>query len=111
MTLLVTSVLASLPVLRAAEPEAETAAPQPPPPAEAPLVPRTAAEHRADPVAVAADALVVRPVGLAATVLGAAIFVVALPFAALSGSVKDTGRTLVGQPADFTFKRKLGDFE
>lgn len=64
-----------------------------------------------DPAEVAADALVVRPVGLAATAIGAAIFVVALPFAAISGDVKKTGKTLVGAPANFTFKRKLGDFE
>ena len=59
---------------------------------------------------VAADALLVRPVSFAATAVGAAIFVVALPFAALSKDVKGTGRALVGAPAAFTFKRKLGDF-
>lgn len=65
----------------------------------------------ADPVEVAADALVVRPVGLASTVVGAAIYVVALPFAAIAGDVKGMGRSLVGSPARFTFKRRLGDFE
>lgn len=59
---------------------------------------------------VAADALLVRPVSFAATAVGAAIFVVALPFAALAKDVKGTGRALVGAPAAFTFKRKLGDF-
>ncbi len=71
----------------------------------------TTSDHRTDPVAVAADALIVRPVGIAATAVGAAIFVVALPFAAIAGDVKHTGRILVKGPADFTFKRKLGDFE
>lgn len=64
-----------------------------------------------DPMEVAADALVVRPLGLAATAVGAAIFVVALPFAAISGDVDRTGQVLVGKPARFTFRRRLGDFE
>lgn len=68
-------------------------------------------QHIAEPVEVAADALVVRPAGLAATAVGAAIFVVALPFAAIAGDVDRTARALVGAPARFTFKRKLGDFE
>jgi hypothetical protein len=53
----------------------------------------------------------VRPVGLAATAVGAAIFVVALPFAAISGDVRRTAKSLVGAPANFTFRRRLGDFE
>jgi len=64
-----------------------------------------------DPVEVAGDALGVGPGGLVATVVGAAIYVVALPFAAISGDVRGAGRSLVGAPAAFTFKRKLGDFE
>ncbi|MCC7377019.1 MAG: hypothetical protein IT581_20330 [Verrucomicrobiales bacterium] len=70
----------------------------------------TTTRSNVDPVEVAADALVVRPVGIAATAVGAVIFVVALPFAAISGDVNRTGRTLVGTPARFTFKRRLGDF-
>ncbi len=66
---------------------------------------------RLDPGEVAADVLVVRPVGLAATVVGAVIFVVALPFAAIARDVKGTGDILVGAPARFTFVRKIGDFE
>lgn len=67
--------------------------------------------NRVDPAEVAADALVVRPVGLAATAVGAAVFVVALPFAALAKDVKGTAATLVGAPARFTFQRRLGHFE
>ena len=63
------------------------------------------------PMYVAADALVVRPVCLAATVIGSAIFVVALPAAALSKSVKKTADALVVKPANATFKRPLGDME
>jgi hypothetical protein len=38
------------------------------------------------------------------------VFVVALPFAAASGSVKETADTLVVAPAKATFTRPLGDF-
>jgi hypothetical protein len=59
--------------------------------------------------AVAADALVVRPLGLVATVLGSALFVVTLPVAAISGSTHETAEALVLKPARFTFKRPMGD--
>jgi len=63
------------------------------------------------PVAVAADVLVVRPVCLVATVVGSALFVVALPVALLSKSVKSTANTLVVQPAEATFTRPVGDMD
>ncbi len=72
---------------------------------------RPAGRAAVDPGVMAADVLVVRPVSFASTVVGAAIFLVALPVAAITGDVPHVGRTLVGLPADFTFKRKLGDFE
>ncbi len=56
------------------------------------------------------DLVVSRPLGLAVTVLGGAVFIVALPFALTSGSVKDTADVLVGEPFRFTFKRPLGNF-
>jgi hypothetical protein len=61
------------------------------------------------PLATAADAIVVRPCCLVATVVGSAVFVVALPWAAASKSVKKTAATLVGKPANATFTRPLGD--
>lgn len=64
-----------------------------------------------DPVEMAADALVARPAGVAATVVGAAVYLVALPFAAISGDVKETGRVLVGGPARWTFRRPLGQLD
>jgi hypothetical protein len=63
------------------------------------------------PLAVVADAVVVRPACLVATVLGAAVFVVALPVAATSKSVKKTAHTLVVKPAKATFTRPLGDLD
>ncbi len=74
-------------------------------------VPVPSSRRVVDPAEVAADVLVVRPLGIAATAVGAAIFVVALPFAAIAGDVRGTANSLVGAPARFTFKRRLGDFE
>ena len=58
--------------------------------------------------AAATDLLVARPGGLAATALGAAIFVVGLPFTLISGSTEQAAQTLVVQPANYTFSRPLG---
>jgi hypothetical protein len=52
----------------------------------------------------------VRPGCFLATIVGSAVFVVALPFAAASGSVKSTADTLVLGPANATFTRPVGDF-
>ena len=57
-----------------------------------------------------ADVLIVRPVSLACTVLGTAAFIVSLPFAIPSGSVKSVARTLVADPFKYTFTRPMGDF-
>jgi hypothetical protein len=45
-----------------------------------------------------------------ATLLGTAVFIVALPVAAISGSIKQTADTLVVTPAQATFTRPIGDF-
>ncbi len=63
-----------------------------------------------DSASVAADVLVGRPLCFAATVVGSAFFVVALPFALFSKSVNKTADVLVGTPARATFTRPLGDF-
>lgn len=57
-----------------------------------------------------ADALIVRPLGICATILGAGFFIISLPFSALGGNVKEAGQKLVAAPAKFTFKRPLGEF-
>lgn len=56
------------------------------------------------------DAVVVRPLGLVATVVGTVLTVVALPFTIPSGSVAASARELIVRPAEYTFKRALGDF-
>ncbi|HXX53994.1 MAG TPA: hypothetical protein VEI28_05430 [Thermodesulfovibrionales bacterium] len=57
------------------------------------------------------DLVIARPGGLAALVIGSAAFIVALPFAAASGSIQRTADTLVNGPFNFTFTRPLGDFQ
>jgi hypothetical protein len=69
-----------------------------------------ASENRG-PLTVATDAVVIRPACLLATVLGSAIFVVSLPVAAISKSVKKTADILVVKPANATFTRPLGDMD
>lgn len=56
-----------------------------------------------------ADGLLVRPLGLGAMVLGAATWVVTLPFSALGGNVDEATQKLVVEPAQFTFTRPLGE--
>jgi len=60
--------------------------------------------------AMTADLVIVRPLGIVATVLGCAVFVVSLPFSALGSNTKEASQRLVKDPAQFTFKRPLGDF-
>jgi hypothetical protein len=56
-----------------------------------------------------ADIIIARPLGLLATVVGAAAWVVSLPFSLPSGSADEAAQALVGDPAAYTFKRPLGE--
>lgn len=56
----------------------------------------------------AGDLLVARPVGIVVTALGAAAFVVSLPFSAIGGNVDKAAEKLVVGPARETFVRCLG---
>jgi hypothetical protein len=58
----------------------------------------------------AGDALVVRPLGICATVIGGALFIVSLPFSALGGNVEPAFNYLLADPFMFTFNRPLGEF-
>jgi hypothetical protein len=60
--------------------------------------------------AIVEDVFIARPAGIVATLLGTAVFIVALPFAAISGSVGPVAETLVADPFKFTFTRPVGDF-
>jgi hypothetical protein len=58
----------------------------------------------------AGDALVARPLGLCATVIGSGLFIISLPFSLLGRNTGDALDYLVVDPAKFTFTRSLGDF-
>ena len=55
------------------------------------------------------DVLFFRPVGLALIPIGAALFVISLPFSATGGNVPSAFHNLVAAPAEYTFCRPLGD--
>ena len=55
------------------------------------------------------DLVVLRPIGAVVTVIGAAAFVLSLPFTLPTGSTREAGREMVGKPAEYTFDRPLGD--
>lgn len=55
------------------------------------------------------DGLIARPLGLGATVVGTAFWIVTLPFSALGGNVSEATDKLIVEPARFTFIRPLGE--
>ena len=63
-----------------------------------------------DPVAVMADGVVVRPLGLVSTVVGSVFYVITLPFTLPSGSEDTARQQLIEYPAWFTFQRPIGNF-
>lgn len=59
--------------------------------------------------AMAFDLVIVRPIGLVATVLGAGLFVLQLPLSLIQGEPpSEPAKKLVEEPAKFTFTRPLG---
>ena len=61
-----------------------------------------------DGFAMIGDLLIARPLLIGATAIGAAAFVVALPFSAMGGGIGATGRALVVEPGKAAFVRWLG---
>jgi hypothetical protein len=57
---------------------------------------------------VAVDAIIGRPLGLATTIGGTAVFLVTLPFSLTSQSTGEAAWGLAGRPAGWTFVRPLG---
>jgi len=55
------------------------------------------------------DFLLLRPLGIAATAVGAAMFIVSLPFSASGENVKEAFCKMMAEPAKFTFARPLGN--
>ena len=62
----------------------------------------------ASPEKMAVDLVFIRPLGLAGTVAGSAVYVVSLPFTLLGGNAGEAGKKLVVEPAAYTFTRPLG---
>ena len=60
--------------------------------------------------AMVADALVRKPASILATMVGAAAFVVTLPFSALGGNADEAAERLIADPAQDAFQRPLGHF-
>jgi hypothetical protein len=67
-----------------------------------------AQEEKPSAAAMTADVLIARPLGIVATVLGSAVFVVSLPFSAAGGNVEQAADALVMGPVRETFVRCLG---
>ncbi|MCD6295426.1 MAG: hypothetical protein J7M20_11050 [Deltaproteobacteria bacterium] len=57
-----------------------------------------------------ADLVIMRPLGIAATAVGAAAYVLSLPFSLAGGNEAEARQKLMGDPAGYTFTRPLGDF-
>ncbi len=57
------------------------------------------------------DVVIMRPLGVATMLIGTALTVVALPFTIPTGSVGESAREMIVKPAEFTFKRPLGEFD
>ena len=57
-----------------------------------------------------ADLVVMRPLGIAATAVGAVAYVLSLPFSLAGGNEPEARQKLMGDPASYTFTRPLGDF-
>jgi hypothetical protein len=62
-----------------------------------------------DEMEVGFDAVLFRPLGVAALIGGAVAFVVTLPFAAITRSIDTTAETMVKEPFRYTFIRPIGE--
>ena len=76
-----------------------------------PTTARACSDWDRDAASVVVDVTVARPLSFALTVLGSAAFVVSLPVAIPTGSVKNVAHTLVAEPAKDTFTRPVGDLD
>jgi hypothetical protein len=79
--------------------------------AASPAVQADQAAHYEEPTfgSMVVDAAVARPLGLGATVVGTALWIVTLPFSALGGNMDEAATQLIVKPARFTFTRPLGE--
>nr|CBX30648.1 hypothetical protein N47_E41600 [uncultured Desulfobacterium sp.] len=61
-------------------------------------------------MAMLADFVAVRPVGIISLATGYVVFVLSSPFSALGGNIATAWDKLVVEPAEYTFTRPLGSF-
>ena len=101
--------LLSFAVLGAAAPEPATE-PEAPPVEHVPSGPPLSLQDWQAGGAKVFDAMVLRPLGVCATIVGIAAFPIAAPLGAFGPGIRQTWDTFVVTPVDFTFTRKLGDF-
>ncbi|HUP91416.1 MAG TPA: hypothetical protein VM074_04150 [Solimonas sp.] len=60
--------------------------------------------------AMAVDLLIIRPVGIVATVAGVGLFILNLPLSLIQGEPPtEAARKLIVEPARYTFQRPLGE--
>jgi len=57
------------------------------------------------------DLVLMRPLGITATVVGAVLFVASVPFSLTGMNTGESFERLVAEPAGYTFARSLGDVE
>ena len=57
------------------------------------------------------DGVILRPIGVLATIVGSVAFVVTLPFSIPTRSVDKAAQKLVVDPAKYTFVRPMGQIE
>lgn len=65
-------------------------------------------ERNMDDIPVIIDVLIMRPVGVAACIVGLVAALIAMPFAVPSGSTDKVYRALIEDPFNYTFKRPIG---
>jgi len=71
----------------------------------------TSFEKDRDAGAMFADAVFTRPVSFAASIVGAATFIITIPFSGIGGNVDQAAEKLMFDPIGHTFNRPLGQFE
>ena len=57
----------------------------------------------------AVDLMIARPLGVAAGIVGTAIFIISLPFTIPTGGVADAADMFITKPFQFSFTRKFPD--
>ena len=56
------------------------------------------------------DAVVIRPIGFVATLVGTVMYIVSAPFSSSGDNHENAQKKLMDEPARFTFQRPLGEF-